>query len=164
MENLNLVRRKLSLPEKGRIDSPADILPVLRDHVRPDNWLFAASMGFFLLCLGLASWILYGKENPFRYIFSSAGLIVLLVSICAFFSQQNSSYSGKSVIVTDENVQAYSLPSKSSTPLSLKFREGEELSAEEKREHFIRVRSGNAEGWIPVKSVRFLQVDVNKRK
>lgn len=164
MENLNLVRRKLSLPEKGRIDSPADILPVLRDHVRPDNWLFAASMGFFLLCLGLASWILYGKENPFRYIFSSAGVIVLLVSICAFFSQQNSSYSGKSVIVTDENVQAYSLPSKSSTPLSLKFREGEELSTEEKREHFIRVRSGNAEGWIPVKSVRFLQVDVNKRK
>ena len=164
MENLNLVRRKLSLPEKGRIDSPADILPVLRDHIRPDNWLFAASMGFFLLCLGLAAGILYGKENPFRYIFSSAGLIILLVSCCAFFSQQNSSYSGKSVIVTDENVQAYSLPSKSSTPLSLKFRNGEELSAKERREHFIRVRSGNAEGWIPVKSVRFLQVDVNKRK
>ncbi|MEM4248637.1 MAG: BatD family protein, partial [Candidatus Nanoarchaeia archaeon] len=43
-ENLNHVRRKLLLPEKGRIEHPADIFVFLRDFLRPDEWLLLASL------------------------------------------------------------------------------------------------------------------------
>ncbi|MBO4304314.1 MAG: BatD family protein [Lentisphaeria bacterium] len=154
LENLNLVRRKLALPERGKVNTPGDVFPILRDQLRPDEWLLAASFGFFLLCLGLGAWIL--KKNFSSLLFripAAAGAIVLLCSLCAFFSQMNSSYSGKYGIVLHENIPVYSLPSNKSDRLSIRFRGGEEVCIQEKRQDFLRVRAGNAEGWVNASNV-----------
>ncbi|MBR2364822.1 MAG: BatD family protein [Lentisphaeria bacterium] len=159
LENLNLVRRKLMLQEKGKVNSPADIFPVLRDQLRPDEWLLAAGIGFFLLCIGFGIRTLRGNASLFFRISAAGGLVILLISLWGFFSAMNGSYSGKYAIVTADNIRVYSLPSAKSRRLTIKFRPGEELSIEEKRQDFFRVRSGNAEGWVKAEDIRPLQAN-----
>ena len=157
LENLNLVRRKLSLREKGKVDSPGDIFPVLRDHLRPDEWLLAASMGFFLLCIALGLLAFFNTSSLLFRSFALTGCVILLAAFCAFFSQQKSSYSGRDAVVTAENAKVYSLPSSKSAVLPMKLRPGEELVIAEKRQDFYRVRSGNSEGWVKAGDVQSLQ-------
>ncbi len=164
LENLNLVRRKLFLPEKGKVNSPGDIFPVMRDHLRPDEWLLAASAGFFLLCIAFGLLAFCNTSSLFFRSFAVVGCVILLCSLCAFFSQQKSSYSGRDAIIIAENVKVYSLPSDKSTILSLKLRQGEEVFIAEKRQDFYRIRSGNAEGWVKFRDVQSVQEDAEKKR
>lgn len=160
LENLNLVRRKLSLGEKGKIDSPKDIFPVWRDDLRPDEWLLCFSISFFLLCAALSLRAFAGNRSLFFRTGGIAGVLFMILSLVCFFTQMNSSYSGKYAIIMKEAPPVYSLPSAKSETLSMKFHAGEEVKIAERRTDFLRVRSGNMEGWIPVKYVEELAKNI----
>ena len=62
-ENLNLVLRKLALPEKYLITSPADVPPYLRDSLRPDEWMLLGAFGIALIFIGSGIWRLTEKKS-----------------------------------------------------------------------------------------------------
>lgn len=147
-ENMNLARRKLSLPEKYKINSPADMIPYVRDSLRPDNWLvvFCGGLALAFAALGI---------RRFRYVSShfwkvtlAIGAAVVLISGAAYISQLDSSYSSRHAIVTMRNAPVFTLPSEKSGKVELKLKAGEEVSIEEKRMEWDRIRAGNAEGWM----------------
>ena len=155
LENLNLVRRKLALPEKYKIDCPSDVPPYLRDLMRPDEWIFLFCCGWALLFVALGCRAL--KLN--RILMKStaaAGLALLIFPGAAYLSQKNTSYSPDFAIVTVRNLPVYSLPSAQSGRIEMKLKAGEELSIVERRLDWVRIRSGNAEGWVRAKDISSL--------
>ena len=155
LENLNLVRRKLGLPEKYLIASPADIPPYLRDSLRPDEWLLLLSFGVALIFIGLGIRRLAEKRLPFRILLIS-GLVLIVISAAAVVSQKMTTYNERYAIVTVRNVPVYSLPSEKSGRIEMKLKAGEELMIGERRMNWVRIRSGNAEGWVPASDVTSL--------
>ncbi len=155
LENLNLVRRKLGLPEKYLIASPADIPPYLRDSLRPDEWMLLLAFGAVLIFVGLGVRRLTEKRLPFRALLTG-GVILIVISSAAVVSQNRTTYHEKYAIVTVRNVPVYSLPSEKSGRIEMKLKAGEELTISERRMNWVRIRSGNAEGWVPASDVTSL--------
>jgi tetratricopeptide (TPR) repeat protein len=147
-ENLNLVCRKLMLPETGKLETPKDLIINLRDVLRPDEWIL----------IGAMLWVCAGLALAFRRKFASpANLIAVLSAIGLFFaltaiasiSQLNSPYSSKTAVVVMKNIQVYLLPSENSKQADFRISCGEKVRIEEERESWLRVRTGNgSEGWI----------------
>ncbi len=150
-ENLNYLRRKMSLPEYCGIEHPLDMLVFLRDSVRPDEWILLSSI-FFLL-----SGMLFCARRQFA---GKSWMIVffILLSISAVGAisalvQNEGSYSRTKAFLMKENAQIHSLPSENSQTCSFKLSPGEELSALEERNGWTKIRSGSAEGWVCSKDI-----------
>ncbi len=154
LENLNLVRRKLSLPELYRMDSPSSVLPCLRDSLRPDEWAVVLCLGLALSFASLGLRLL--RPGPAWAAVLAAGL--LLASASAFFalSQSFSSYSQEDAIVIVRNASVRSLPAESAQLSDMKLKPGEAVRVEERRMDWVRVRSGDAEGWLRASDVASL--------
>ncbi|OQA86713.1 MAG: Tetratricopeptide repeat protein [Lentisphaerae bacterium ADurb.Bin242] len=155
LENLNLVRRKLALPEKYKIDSPSDLPPYLRDSMRPDEWMFLFCCGWMLLFVALGCRALKFNRILVRSA-AAAGLALLVFPGTAYLSQKKTSYSPDFAIVTVRNLPVYSLPSAQSGRIEMKLKAGEELSIVERRLDWVRIRSGDAEGWVRAKDITSL--------
>jgi len=151
LENLNLTRRKLMLPEKYRVETPSDIPPYLRDSLRPDEWLFLLCCGIALLWIAAGTAVLRGAGRTFR-ILLAAGILLAALSTAAYFSQRASSYDPDFAVVTVKNLPVYSLPSDQGK-VEMKLRAGEEVVIVERRLDWVRIRSGSAEGWVHAKAV-----------
>jgi len=147
-ENLNLVCRKLMLPETGRLENPKDLIVNVRNLLRPDEWML----------VGAALWACAGVVLAFRRKFISPanllallsviGLLFILTSV-ASMTQFNSSYSSKTAFVVMKNIQVYLLPSENSKQADFRISCGEKIRIEEERESWLRVRTENgSEGWI----------------
>lgn len=155
LENLNLVRRKLGLPEKYKIASPSDLPAYLRDSMRPDEWMFLFCCGWALLFAAFGFRALKLNRILVRSA-AAAGLLLLIFPAAAFLSQRNTSYSSDYAIVTVRNLPVYSLPSAQSGRIEMKLKAGEELSIMERRLDWVRIRSGDAEGWVRAKDISSL--------
>ncbi len=155
LENLNLVRRKLGLPEKYKIATPSDIPPYLRDSLRPDEWMFLFCCGWALLFVALGFRALKLNRILVRSA-AAAGLVLLIFPAAAHLSQGRTSYSPDYAIVTVRNLPVYSLPSAQSGKIEMKLKAGEELSIVERRLDWVRIRSGDAEGWVRAKDISSL--------
>jgi tetratricopeptide (TPR) repeat protein len=147
-ENLNLVCRKLMLPETGRIDTPKDLLVNARDMLRPDEWMLIGSM------LWVCAWIVLAFRRKFTSpanlaaILSVIGLLFVLTAV-ASISEFNSAYSSKTAFVIMKNTQVYLLPSENSKQTDFRISCGGKVRIEETREGWLRVRTENgSEGWI----------------
>lgn len=147
LENLNLVRRKLGLPEKYLIASPSDIPVYLRDSLRPDEWMLLLAFGAALILAGLGIRRIMTARTPFRVLFV-AGCVFIAASAVASLSQKMTVYNEKYAIVTMRNAPVYSLPSEKSGRIEMKLKAGEEVLIGERRMDWVRVRSGDAEGWM----------------
>ena len=152
LENLNLTRRKLLLAEKYKVESPSDVLPYLRDSLRPDEWLFLLCCGITLLLVSGGLAVLRGNGLTFR-ILLIAGILLAVLSGAAYLSQQSSSYNPDFAVVTVKNLPVRSLPSDQAGKVEMKLREGEEVMIVERRMDWVRIRSGTAEGWVHAKSI-----------
>ena len=155
LENLNLVRRKLGLPEKYLIASPSDIPVYLRDSLRPDEWMLLLAFGIALIFAGLGVRRITEKRVLFR-IFLIAGCVLIAGSAVASLSQKMTVYNEKYAIVTVRNAPVYSLPSEKSGRIEMKLKAGEEVLIGERRMDWVRVRSGDAEGWMRAADVASL--------
>ena len=74
----------------------------------------------------------------------------------AYLSQRQTSYNPDFAVVTAKNPSVYSLPSDQAGKVEMKLRAGEEVVIVERRMEWIRIRSGNAEGWIHAKDITSL--------
>lgn len=147
LENLNLVRRKLDLPEVYRIESPAGALPCIRDFLRPDEWLCALALGLaaVMVSLGLRR---MRPDSPLWLCLFSGGLGLALLSCVCMAAQRGSSYSPDQAVTLIRNANVRALPSESSAVSDMKLRPGQQLTVLERRGDWMRVRSGESEGWL----------------
>ena len=153
LENLNLTRRKLALPEKHRLESPADVLPYVRDHLRPDEWMFLVMAGaaVVFVALGFRRFV----KPPLWGSLLGGGLILAGLSFAAILAQNATSYNSSLAVVLTRNASVYALPSTQSPRLSeINLQPGEDVSIVESRLDWVRVRSGAAEGWVRKSDVR----------
>ena len=155
LENLNLVRRKLDLPELYKLDSPSAALPCVRAFLRPDEWLCLGALGLALLMLSCGLRKLRKDSSLWLGLLASGLLLVLLSALC-ISAQQFSSYSKDHVLVLVRNASVKSLPSESSAPSELKLRPGEQLTVLERRGDWLLVRSNEGEGWLKLSDAAFV--------
>jgi tetratricopeptide (TPR) repeat protein len=147
-ENLNLVCRKLMLPETGILENPRDLIVNVRDMLRPDEWALTGAVLWACAGIVLAFRRKFISRANLVAVLSLVGLLFVLTAV-ASISQLNSSYSSKTAFVVMKNVQVYLLPSENSKPTDFRISCGEKIRIEEERESWLRVRTGNgSEGWI----------------
>ena len=153
-ENLNFVRRKLLLPEIGNSNTPIDLLENFRDSFRPDTWMLIIAVTWSMCWLSLAL-----RRRLSNRKWGSAlviSLILLALSILAYTSQQHCTYNSRDAIVVKRGVPVYMLPSAKSGSAGFKLRAGEEVSIEEERHQWLRIRQDHSEGWVQADSVKRL--------
>ena len=155
LENLNLSRRKLMLPEKYKVESPSDLLPYLRDSLRPDEWLFLVCCGVSLLFFAAGTALLSGCGKLFR-ILLIAGIVLIILPGVAYLVQRKTSYNPDFAVVTVRSLPVRSLPSDQAGKTEMNLRSGEEVTVVERRMDWVRIRSGTAEGWVHAKDITSL--------
>ena len=151
-ENLNFVRRKLLLPEIGESGTPIDSLENFRDSFRPDTWMLIIAITWSMCWLSLALRRLLSRR---KWVTSFIVACLLFVcSIIAYVTQQEFTYNKTYAIVVKRGVPVYMLPSAQSGDAGFKLRAGEEVSIEEERHNWLRVRQDHSEGWVQSDSVQ----------
>ena len=159
LENLNLTRRKLSLPEKNTLNSPSDVPPYLRDMFRPDEWILVTGIGLMLIFIGLGLRRVLGRKGITLSVMISGAVIVVL-SMTAMISQYASSYDDAEAIVLTRSAAMHALPSDQSAKLNdIALQPGETVHIEETRLDWVRIRTGAAEGWVHRKDIQPILAD-----
>jgi len=144
-ENLNLVRRKLMLPEIDKVKNPIDSLKNIRDSLRPDEWLLVAAFLWFLIWIILIfRWFL---SMPALVSTVSIVIIALILSLISYFAQLNSTYSSKYALVV-KKAPVYTLPTDVSEKSEFELTPGSEVTIEEQRHSWDRIRNDESEGWV----------------
>lgn len=146
LENLNYVRRKLLLPEVGLSRTPIDSLVNFRDSFRPDQWMVAIAFFWSIAFLILV----FRRRLTEKKWGSFLAIAILAFSVCvaAYVSQKHSTYNSSNAIVIKNDVPVYLLPSALSEKAEFVLRPGEEVTIEEARHDWLRVREQRAEGWV----------------
>ena len=152
LENLNFVRRKLLLPEIGTSNNPIDSLENFRDCFRPDTWMLIIALMWSLcwISLTLRHLLSFRKWGSALII----SMILFTLSILAYFSQQHCTYNQADAVVVKRGVPVYMLPSEQSGNAGFKLRAGEEVTIEEERHDWLRVREDHSEGWVKSDTVK----------
>ena len=147
LENLNLTRRKLFLPEKNLLEAPSDVPPYLRDLLRPDEWLLVLSIGAALVFLSLG--LRRSMSRPVWCAVLASGGVVMAAAFAAVLAQSVSSYDDRAAIVVVRSAPVYALPSTQALRLpDINLQPGEEVRIVETRLDWVRIRAGAAEGWV----------------
>ena len=145
-ENLNHIRRKLALPEKGGIEHPSDLIGAARDFLRPDEWILLG--GIFCLAAGILFTLRRSFTSKSWMIVFAVLLLLTVISIVAPMIQYETSYSGDIAFITERNIPTYMLPTENAERAQFRFNDGEEVQALEERNGWTRIRSGGSEGWV----------------
>ncbi len=152
--NLDRVRNKLGLQVKSRLSSPKDFVPLLRDMMRLDEWLIAGAAGLMLCLAGTGLGFLYGR----RILIGMYAAGILLILLCGAAVLMPDPDAELAVVVTD-SAPVYTLPSLRSGKIETKLRAGKEITVEEQRQDWFRVRlDGVADGWMKAADIRKYQL------
>ena len=154
LENLNLVRRKLTLPEIGKSQDPIDSIENFRDSFRPDGWLLAIALTWSLCWFSLVARRFVSTRKWVSGLVISA--LLLTISILAYTSQTSTTYNPENAIVVQRGTEVFMLPSGKSEKAGFKLRAGEDVTIEEERHNWLRVRDDHSEGWIKSNTVERL--------
>ncbi|MBQ9770662.1 MAG: BatD family protein [Lentisphaeria bacterium] len=150
--NLEIVRRDLKLPSENKLNTPSDIPVYLRDQMTPEEWMILAAAGIFFLlaAFGLRRF----TERRLTVPVAIAGAIVLILGTAMTISQYQTTYNADRAIILKNGVQLRTLPSESANDLNAeKLKEAKDVQIRERRNKWIRIKAGNAVGWVPVESV-----------
>ncbi len=146
LENLNFVRRKLMMEEKGKAENPLELLLNLRDVFRPDTWMLLAA--FFWT----AAWTIAAlRRQPILarlWLYPLAAMLLgFALTLAALIAQQFNGYSGKEAIICSRGTNFYSLPSENARQLEIKSRPGDIVRVEEQKGDWIRLRLDGNDVW-----------------
>ena len=145
--NLELTRRKLLLPPKYRVESPADFMLAARDFLRADEWLAACACGLTLVLIALGMFF-RRRSNLWQWPFY-AGIAVVVICATALIAKAFADDPAREAVVIVRNTPLYSLPSAESGRVEQYLKPGAEVSIEENRMDWVRVRlENNDEGWV----------------
>ncbi len=146
LENLNLVNRKLRLPEQGKTDSALGFLTYLRDRLRPDEYLLLLAGAALFASLAFA---LRNRFRPStqRGLFGGAGLVALLI-LAALASQALGPYHPARAVVTAAALELKTLPSAGSGRVEATIPGGGSARIIEDRGEWLRVEAGGRDGWV----------------
>ena len=145
--NLELTRRKLLLPPKYRVESPADFMAAARDFLRVDEWLAACACGLTLVLIALGMFF-QRRSNLWQWPFY-AGIVVVVICAAALIAKVSADDPAREAVVIVRNTPLYSLPSAESGRVEQYLKPGTEVSIEENRMDWVRVRlENNDEGWV----------------
>ena len=156
--NLELTRRKLLLPAKYRVESPADFMKAARDFLRSDEWLVGCTAGLMLVLIGLGLFF-RSKAGLWQWPFY-AGVAVTVICAAALIAKAAADDPAREAVVIVRNTPLYSLPSAESGRVEQYLKAGAEVSIEENRMDWVRVRlENNDEGWVRGSSLAQLWSD-----
>ena len=145
--NLELTRRKLLLPAKYRVESPADFMLAARDFLRVDEWLAACACGLALVLIALGLFF-RRRSNLWQWPFY-AGIAAVVICSAALIAKVSADDPAREAVVIVRNTPLYSLPSADSGRVEQYLKPGTEVSIEENRMDWVRVRlENNDEGWV----------------
>ena len=145
--NLELTRRKLLLPPKYRVESPADFMLAARDFLRVDEWLVSCACGLALVLIALGMFF-QRHSNLWQWPFY-AGIVVVVICAAALIAKASADDPAREAVVIVRNTPLYSLPSAESGRVEQYLKPGAEVSIEENRMDWVRVRlENNDEGWV----------------
>ena len=145
--NLELTRRKLLLPPKYRVESPADFMLAARDFLRVDEWLAACACGLALVLIALGMFF-HRRSNLWQWPFY-AGIALVVICSAALIAKASADDPAREAVVIVRNTPLYSLPSAESGRVEQYLKPGTEVSIEENRMDWVRVRlENNDEGWV----------------
>ena len=145
--NLELTRRKLLLPPKYRVESPADFLLAARDFLRVDEWPVMCAFGLTLVLVALGMFV-RRTSSLWQWPFY-AGIVVTVICSAALIAKVSADDPAREAVVIVRNTPLYSLPSAESGRVEQYLKPGAEVSIEENRMDWVRVRlENNDEGWV----------------
>ena len=145
--NLELTRRKLLLPPKYRVESPADFMLAARDFLRLDEWLVACASGLTLVLIALGLFF-RRHSNLWQWPFYT-GILIVVICSAALIAKASADDPAREAVVIVRNTPLYSLPSAESGRVEQYLKPGTEVSIEENRMDWVRVRlENNDEGWV----------------
>ncbi|MBR4253942.1 MAG: BatD family protein [Lentisphaeria bacterium] len=145
--NLELTRRKLLLPPKYRVESPADFLLAARDFLRVDEWIVACAFGLMLVLIALGMFF-RRRSNLWQWPFYT-GIAIAVICTAALIAKASADDPAREAVVIVRNTPLYSLPSSESGRVEQYLKPGTEVSIEENRMDWVRVRmENNDEGWV----------------
>ncbi len=145
--NLELTRRKLLLPPKYRVESPADFMVAARDFLRVDEWIVLCAFGLTLVLVALGMFF-RRRSNLWQWPFY-AGIAVAVICAAALIAKASAVDPAREAVVIVRNAPLYSLPSAESGRVEQYLKPGTEVSIEENRMDWVRVRlENNDEGWV----------------
>ena len=150
--NMDLARRELNLPPANQLNKPSDIPCYLRNQMTPEEWMIIASIGIFfmLTAFGLRKFFGLRVTLPTAVV----GGIILILGIAMTISQYQTTYAEDRAIMLENDVQLRVLPTASSGFIKTEsLKEAEPVQIRERRDQWIRIKAGNAVGWVPAKSV-----------
>ncbi|MBO5822488.1 MAG: tetratricopeptide repeat protein [Lentisphaeria bacterium] len=145
--NLKLTEEKLQLSPADDAGSFTSHLTTLRDSLfRPDQYLAAAGIGFFILCLII---ILRGcGSSALRWSGAGVLLFMIVLALLAALGQADSSYSPSQLILTGKTIELRSLPVENSGTVLKKITPGVSAVMIEKRGAWLRIVCDDTGGWI----------------
>jgi tetratricopeptide (TPR) repeat protein len=152
LRNMELARRELNLPSGNQLTKPADIPRYLRDQMTPEEWMILASVGvlFMLTAFGLRRFFSRRITLPT----AGAGLLILIICTAMTISQYQTRYAPDRAMILVNGIQLRALPAESSGYLNAEtLKEAEIVQIRERRDKWIRVKAGNAIGWVPAEAV-----------
>ena len=158
-ENLNFVKRRLFLPVAGPAQNPQELIATVRDSLRPDNWLMLTA-----LCWAACGAVLLFRKKLNRYRLAVALAVPvagIIIAVTAILSQYSETYNSANAVIVQKSTPLYVLPSENSETSDIPLKGGECVKIIEQRLDWARVRSGNAEGWIPSHAMTRLWGDWN---
>lgn len=151
LENLNLARHQLGLPETGRVNSPVELGIYLRDRLRPEQWLVFAGVVWVLAFAALA---FRRKLGPIRSrILTGTLFILFLLGVALAWSELATSYHPGRAFALSGGAPLKSLPGPTGR-LEGEVPAGHEISVVEHRSDYSLVRYGNLQGWVENRFIR----------
>ncbi len=145
---VNAVRRKLLLPETGRVRNPAELLRYCRDLLRPRDWFAAAGACWSLL------WIWFGigifRRRGSNLLWTTGGVLLLGMILCiaAGYSQRFGVFAPDRGIVLRKTA-LLTLPGGLNSGNSGEVAAGTEARVLAARNGFRRIAVGESvHGWI----------------
>ncbi len=145
-ENLNFVRRRLFMPEVGKVDGPAEMLIAASQSLRPDEWLLVALLAWAAAGIFLAFRRRLSRNKCIVFI-GSCGIIFAAASGACIFGKLGV-YSNANAVVTSASAELRSLPSMASGRKLVRLRMGTVVRVIEARLDWVRIKSDDTKGWM----------------
>ncbi|MDT8391898.1 MAG: tetratricopeptide repeat protein [Lentisphaeria bacterium] len=145
-ENLNYVRSELGLPVRGAARDPGELLRNLRDSLRPDEWLLAASVVISLG--GVAGGVMVLKGRGGRRLFLSCAVVAAALYGIARQQLSTSYREDSQAVVVSRQAVAWRHPSTSAEKAEFVPAYGENVRVMARRTGWALVKTDGAESWM----------------